>query len=177
MTINATTPSRYLLAIARVILTHEQFTNGYLPDFRGDRTGRVPIPEQAVMKLKGLSIYFFSLIFIVLFAEAVRKRFGFKTTDMDNIWKNIRSSMVQKVTDVRKRQSEKTQTEQQPIRSAEEQIDIAANITVDQTEVMHTGVVVNQCRDYSKIILQYLWEHELYFDKILFPFIVFFYFF
>ncbi|CAF4277865.1 unnamed protein product [Rotaria sp. Silwood2] len=118
MTISATTPSRYLLAAARIVLTHDQFNNGYLPDFRGDKTGRVPIPEAAVMKLK----------------EAVRKRFSFKEADIENIWKSIRTSLVQKVTDVRKRQSEKIQIqEQQPIRSAEEQIEIVSNTTVNQT--------------------------------------------
>ncbi|UJR18734.1 hypothetical protein I4U23_005641 [Adineta vaga] len=86
MTLPATTPSRYLLSIARIVLTDGQFNNGYLPDFRGDRTGRVPIPEEAVEKLK----------------KAVRQRFSFKEADMGNIWQSSRTSLVQKVSDVRK---------------------------------------------------------------------------
>lgn len=50
------TASRFLLSAARIVLTDEQYKNGYLPDFRGNKTGRVPIPEDAVNKLKGLII-------------------------------------------------------------------------------------------------------------------------
>lgn len=58
MSISATTPSRYLLAAARIVLSHDQFNNGYLPDFHGDRTGCVPIPDKVVDTLKGLLKYF-----------------------------------------------------------------------------------------------------------------------
>ena len=37
-----------------------------------------------------------------LFTEAVRMRFGFKEEDMNSIWGTIRTSLVQKVSDVRK---------------------------------------------------------------------------
>jgi hypothetical protein len=50
-----------LLSAARVVLTDEQFNNGYLPDFRGDKEGRLPIPQERVDKLRGtptgLSVY------------------------------------------------------------------------------------------------------------------------
>ncbi|CAF1571954.1 unnamed protein product [Didymodactylos carnosus] len=61
MTLPGKTASRYVLSAARIVLTDEQYTNGYLPDFRGDKSGRVPIPQESVDKLRA----------------AVRKRFGF----------------------------------------------------------------------------------------------------
>ena len=54
MTLPGKTASRFLLTAARIVLTEEQFTNGYLPDFRGDKTGRVPISQESVDKLRGL---------------------------------------------------------------------------------------------------------------------------
>lgn len=53
MTLPGKTASRFLLSAARVVLTDEEFTNGYLPDFRGDKTGRVPIPQESVDQLRG----------------------------------------------------------------------------------------------------------------------------
>lgn len=47
------TASRFLLSAARIVLTDQQFNNGYLPDFRGNKAGRVPIPQESVDKLKG----------------------------------------------------------------------------------------------------------------------------
>lgn len=64
MSLPGKTASRFLLAAARVVLTNDQFINGYLPDFRGDKTGRVPIPQESVDKLKGK----FLLSFLVLFS-------------------------------------------------------------------------------------------------------------
>ena len=52
MTLPGKTASRFLLSAARIVLTDEEFTNGYLPDFRGDKTGRVTISEEAVKKLR-----------------------------------------------------------------------------------------------------------------------------
>jgi hypothetical protein len=57
------TASRFLLAAARVVLTDDEFTNGYLPDFRGNKSGRVPIPQESVEKLRGSTFFFFSLDF------------------------------------------------------------------------------------------------------------------
>lgn len=57
MTLPGKTASRFLLAVARIVLTNEQFNNGYLPDFRGDKTGRVPIPQESVDKMKGASMF------------------------------------------------------------------------------------------------------------------------
>lgn len=57
MTLPGKTASRFLLSAARVVLTNEEFTNGYLPDFRGNKNGRVPIPQEAVDKLRGQQIY------------------------------------------------------------------------------------------------------------------------
>ncbi len=59
LALRGNTPSRYLLNVARVILTPEQFNNGYLPDFRGNKTDRVPIPQEIVKKLQGLFMHFF----------------------------------------------------------------------------------------------------------------------
>ena len=53
MTLPGKTASRFLLSAARVVLTNEEFTNGYLPDFRGNKNGRVPIPQESVDKLRG----------------------------------------------------------------------------------------------------------------------------
>lgn len=53
MTLPGKTAGRFLLAAARVVLTNEQFNNGYLPDFRGSKVGRVPIPAESVETLKG----------------------------------------------------------------------------------------------------------------------------
>ena len=57
MTVSGTTPGRYLLAIARIVLTPDQFNNGYLPDFHGDRTGRVPISQKSADTLRGFFKY------------------------------------------------------------------------------------------------------------------------
>ena len=63
MTLPSKTASRFLLSAARVVLTDEEFTNGYLPDFRGDRTGRVAISEEAVKKLRStLNIFMYLTI-------------------------------------------------------------------------------------------------------------------
>ncbi|CAF1220236.1 unnamed protein product, partial [Didymodactylos carnosus] len=52
MTLPGKTASRYVLSAARIVLTDEQYTNGYLPDFRGDKSGRVPVPQESVDKLR-----------------------------------------------------------------------------------------------------------------------------
>ena len=75
MTLPGTTASRFLLAAARVVLTNDQFSNGYLPDFRGNKAGRVPIPQESVDKLKGMNT--FSLLFslhliVVLWQKLLR---------------------------------------------------------------------------------------------------------
>lgn len=57
MTLPGKTPSRFLLSAARVVLTTDEFTNGYLPDFRGNKDGRVPIPQDSVQQLKGRQTY------------------------------------------------------------------------------------------------------------------------
>ena len=68
MTLPGKTASRFLLSAARVVLTDEQFTNGYLPDFRGDKKGRVPIPQESVDKLRGFLKYLlFYLVFLFCF--------------------------------------------------------------------------------------------------------------
>lgn len=53
MTLPGKTASRFLLSAARIVLSHDQFVNGYLPDFRGNKDGRVPIPQAAVDQLRG----------------------------------------------------------------------------------------------------------------------------
>jgi hypothetical protein len=57
MTLPGKTASRFLLSAARIVLTNEEFTNGYLPDFRGNKNGRVAIPQESVDKLGGQRIY------------------------------------------------------------------------------------------------------------------------
>lgn len=57
MSLPGKTPSRFLLSAARVVLTTDEFTNGYLPDFRGNKEGRVPIPQDSVQQLKGKQTY------------------------------------------------------------------------------------------------------------------------
>ncbi|CAF3884811.1 unnamed protein product [Adineta steineri] len=97
MTLLGKTASRYLLSAARVVLTDEQFTNGYLPDFHGNKQGRVAIPQESVDTLR----------------EAVRKRFGYREEDMKSIWSTIRTSLVQKVSDIRKDNRRKSQRQEQ----------------------------------------------------------------
>ena len=60
MSLPGKTAGRFLLSAARVVLTDEQFNRGYLPDFRGNRVGRVPIPPESVEKLKGWTILSFN---------------------------------------------------------------------------------------------------------------------
>ena len=62
MTLPGKTASRFLLSAARVVLSNEEFTNGYLPDFRGNKSGRVPIPQEAVDKLRGCRIHLLASI-------------------------------------------------------------------------------------------------------------------
>ena len=52
------------------------------------------------------------IIFFV-FVDAVRKRFGFKEEDMNSIWTTIRTSLVQKVNDIRKSNRRKSQQQRQ----------------------------------------------------------------
>lgn len=95
-----------MLQAARVVLTDEQFTNGYLPDFRGNREGRVPIPETAVNTLKGYNLqnrHSASIDLKSNYLEAVRLRFDFKEVDMNTVWSSLRTSLVQKVTDLKKK--------------------------------------------------------------------------
>lgn len=68
MTLGGTTPSRFMLNCARVILSPEQLRNGFVPDFGGSKDGRIPIDESQVDKLKGMSkehnesFYFFLIL-------------------------------------------------------------------------------------------------------------------
>lgn len=114
MSLPGKTPSRFLLSAARVILTNDEFINGYLPDFRGSKEGRVPIPEESVRRLKGIVEEFidFKIQSHCFFLDAVRLRFSFKEEDMHSVWSSIRTSLVQKVTDVRKANKRKIQLEQ-----------------------------------------------------------------
>ncbi|CAF4864290.1 unnamed protein product [Rotaria socialis] len=95
MTLPGKTASRFLLSAARVVLTNEQFSNDYLPDFRGDKADRVVIPQESVEKLRGFLIYNFD----ISFTDAVKKIFGCKEEDMNSIWATIRTSLVQKMSD------------------------------------------------------------------------------
>ena len=54
-------PSRFLLAAAGIVLTDEQFTNGYLLHYRGDKEGCVPVPQQSVDTLRSCLKYIFIL--------------------------------------------------------------------------------------------------------------------
>ncbi|CAF1007515.1 unnamed protein product [Didymodactylos carnosus] len=45
MTLDGKTPTRFMLNVARVMLESDQFTNGYLPDFKGEKLSRIPIDE------------------------------------------------------------------------------------------------------------------------------------
>lgn len=46
------------------------------------------------------------------FLEAVRLRFSFKDEDMNNVWSSIRTSLVQKVTDIRKESKRRNQSKE-----------------------------------------------------------------
>ena len=60
-------------------------------------------------------VLFINLMFIIffVFVDAVRKRFGFKEEDMKSIWTTIRTSLVQKVNDIRKSNRCKSQQQRQ----------------------------------------------------------------
>lgn len=54
----------------------------------------------------------------MIFSDAVRLRFNFGEEDMNNIWSTLRTSLVQKVTDLKKKrrsieQQQQKQLEQQ----------------------------------------------------------------
>lgn len=53
MGLSGKTPSRYMLNVARVILTSEQLMHGFVPDFRGSKENRVPISDESITKIKG----------------------------------------------------------------------------------------------------------------------------
>ena len=57
MTLPGKTASRFLLSAARIVLTDEQYTNGYLPDFRGDKSGRVEIPQEVINTLRSILLH------------------------------------------------------------------------------------------------------------------------
>jgi hypothetical protein len=63
MTLPGKTASRFLLSAARVVLTDEQFTRGYLPDFRGNTKDRVAIPQESVALLQSFQIFLFLYLF------------------------------------------------------------------------------------------------------------------
>ncbi|CAF1621122.1 unnamed protein product, partial [Didymodactylos carnosus] len=89
MSLSGVTPRRYLLNVAKVLLTPEQLGNGFLPDFRGKRDGRVPITQEDVDKL----------------TEAVRRKFSFKTEDMQSLWRDVlRGALIQKTLDAKNKQ-------------------------------------------------------------------------
>ncbi|CAF3561293.1 unnamed protein product [Rotaria socialis] len=94
MTLPGKTASRFLLSAARVVLTNEQFSNDYLPDFRGDKADRVVIPQESVEKLRGFLIYNFD----ISFTDAVKKIFGCKEEDMNSIWgdRSIRRTTIRR---------------------------------------------------------------------------------
>ncbi|CAF1538688.1 unnamed protein product [Adineta ricciae] len=119
LTLSGTTASRYMLAAARVVLTQEQYENGYLPDFRGDKENRVEIEQDRVDKLR----------------EAVQKKFGYKTEDMDSIWNNIRTSLVQKVSDVRKSKKRVSQKQQQQDYTSPSNNDINPGSVVSNSQI------------------------------------------
>lgn len=55
---------------------------------------------------------------------------------MPNIWRSIRTSLVQKVTDLRKRRSETpAQQQHQPVAAEEEQVNVSLDTTANQTTV------------------------------------------
>lgn len=56
---------------------------------------------------------------------------------MEGIWKSIRTSLVQKVVNIRKNKSEQPQKKRKTICSTEELIEIISNTNADQTEVIH----------------------------------------
>ncbi|CAF1392508.1 unnamed protein product, partial [Didymodactylos carnosus] len=78
ISLSGVTPRRYLLNVEKVLLTPEQLGNGFLPDFRGKREGRVPITQEDVDKL----------------TEAVRCKFSFKTEDMQSLWRDLTYSLT-----------------------------------------------------------------------------------
>lgn len=126
MTLKGTTASRFLLAAAKVVLTDDEYNKGYLPDFRGDKIGRVPIPQESVDKLKGANAYrLFHLSACSFVVEAVRMRFGYKEADMSSVWSTIRTSLVQKVSDVRKSEKRRSQNSQQ--RPSEKPCDVVSD--------------------------------------------------
>ncbi|CAF4975202.1 unnamed protein product, partial [Rotaria sp. Silwood1] len=111
---------------ARIVLTDAEFTRDYLSNFRGNTANRVPIPQESVDLLQ----------------RAVRQRFDFKEEDMDSIWASIRTSLVQKVTDIRKSEKRKSQKQEQnkhpqqdPIALSEDNHDLVSVATNNQTEV------------------------------------------
>ncbi|CAF1299462.1 unnamed protein product [Rotaria sp. Silwood1] len=107
MTLRDKTASRFLLSAARIVLTDAEFTRDYLSNFRGNTANRVPIPQESVDLLQ----------------RAVRQRFGFKEEDMGSIWASIRTSLVQRVTDIH------------PISLSEDNHDLVSVATNNQTEV------------------------------------------
>ena len=72
MTLPGKTASRFLLAAARVVLTDAEFTNGYIPDFRGNKVGRVPISQESVDKLRGFESILLSFN-ILLYSFSFRR--------------------------------------------------------------------------------------------------------
>ncbi|CAF5155944.1 unnamed protein product, partial [Rotaria sp. Silwood1] len=127
MTLRGKTASRFLLSAARIVLTDAEFTRGYLSDFHGTTENHVPIPQESVDLLQ----------------RAVQQQFGFKEEDMGSIWASIRTSLVQKVTDIRKSEKRKNQNQKQeqnkqpqqyPISLSEDNHDLVSVATNDQTE-------------------------------------------
>jgi hypothetical protein len=79
-------------------------------------------------------------------AEAVRMRFGYKEEDMISVWASIRTSLVQKVTDVRKSNKRKSQLEQTPQQLpnlSSQQDPIVIDETNSQTKVNQLEIVAN----------------------------------
>ncbi|CAF1322209.1 unnamed protein product [Rotaria sordida] len=97
---------------ARIVLTDAEFTRGYSPDFRGNTENRVLIPQESIDLLQ----------------------------NMGSIWVSVRTSLVQKVTDIHKSEKRKSQKQEQnkqpqqdPISLSEDNHDLVSVATNNQT--------------------------------------------
>ena len=108
MTLGGTTPSRFMLNCARVILSPEQLRNGFVPDFSGSREGRIPIDESQVQTLKGtVKEHDNSFLSPFLFVDAVQRRFEYSSSDIDALWSRVlRPSLGQKILDSKREEKE-----------------------------------------------------------------------
>ena len=63
--------------------------------------------------------------------EAVRMRFGYREQDMTNMWTTIRTSLVQKVCDIRKSNKRNSQQQVTPEQNQNASTEQASNTTMD----------------------------------------------